>query len=126
MKKKSIDILNKIKTLVQKFEDMPAPAPVDPIVLTTADGVQVSVDKFEVGGNATINGMPAPAYTYTFSDGISITVDAAGMITVAHPAPAPAAEASESTVPKPQQQPAPQPVPQASAPAKFSFTDEHK
>jgi hypothetical protein len=55
MKRKAIDILNKVLALKQQYDSMPQPTPSNQIVLTTTDGVDVSVDKLEVGGMATIN-----------------------------------------------------------------------
>lgn len=134
MKKKAIDILAKIKLALtavpQSMEGMPTPEATNSIVLSTVDGVQVSVDKLEVGGIATINGMPAAANTYAFTDGSSITTDASGVITSVIPAAAPAAQATD---PAPAANPAPQSQPVATNPApvsqqmsKFVFTDEHK
>jgi len=98
MKTKAISILEKIKGIMnQKFDDMPLPVPENAIVLTTADGTSVSVDKLEVGGKAMINGMPAPASTYVFTDGSSITTDSTGLIIVANAAITPAAAAAPPT-----------------------------
>lgn len=109
------EILKKIK---QMFSDMPmpgmTPAPSAPTTKTvkTTDGVEIVVDKLEVGGTAIINGVAAPANTYTLEDGSSITTDATGKITaynppVANPAPA----QTPNPAPAQTQQAAPAPVP---------------
>jgi hypothetical protein len=118
MKTKAIEILKQIKTVLsQKFDDMPQPVPVDPIVLTTADGVSVSVDKLEIGGKATVNGMPAPAATYVFTDGSTLTTDATGTITAVTTATTPVQQAAPpAPAPAPAPTPAPAPVQTAPAP----------
>jgi hypothetical protein len=131
MKTKAINILEKIAK-VMKFDEMPQPEPVTLIVLKTNDGVEVSVDKLEVGGKATIGGMPAPANTYAFTDGSSITTDATGLITAATPAPAQAqAQQTPAPAPAPAPTPAPAPAP-VTTPVKMGeqtkliFSDENK
>jgi hypothetical protein len=137
MKKKAIDIVNKILALKQRYDSMPPLEPANLMVMTTTDGVDVSMDKMDVGGIATINGLPAPANTYTFTDGSSITTDATGAITAATPAstpaPAPAPVEDKSQTPAPAKPapvptpaPAPAPMPQAHQSARFAFTEEHK
>lgn len=99
------ETLEQIRKIV--FNNNPAPAapvaaaepeaPATP-AYTLADGTPVEIDKLEVGGVVTIQGMPAPEGEIVLADGTKLTVDANGVITavVAPEAPAePAAPASE-------------------------------
>lgn len=49
--------------------------------VTLTDGSQIQVSSLEVGGTASINGVPAPAGEYTLEDGRTITIDETGNIT---------------------------------------------
>lgn len=73
----------------------PAPDPAAPVLpaaqsaLKTKDGVEVQVDKMEVGGVVMIAGAPAPAGDHELEDGTKITVGEGGVITAITPATAP-------------------------------------
>lgn len=127
-KKNKIELLAKIKQLFNSMPTTqeapapaPAPAPATPMVMKTVDGVDVSMDKMEVGGKCMINGVAAPANTYVFEDGSSVTTDAEGVITmvtpkaVTAPAPAPEQTQQQST-----------PVATQMSKAKFKFGEDIK
>lgn len=123
-KEKAKQILANIKKIL--FEDMPMPHSTEGMsVHKTVDGIEVSVDKLEVGGMAMINGVAAPANTYVFEDGSSIVVDAAGMITAFTPAPVQQPQPAQQAANPPAPQPAPAPAP-APTQVRFSFKEEDK
>lgn len=95
MNSKVKTILDSI-TAVLNFNTDGSPAPLttpEPAQFTEIelkDGTKLSVDKMEAGGNATINGAPAPAGSYEAVDGKIIVVAEGGVISeVKEAAPAP-------------------------------------
>ncbi|MGN6416117.1 MAG: hypothetical protein ACTHMC_01405 [Pseudobacter sp.] len=89
---KAAQILSAIKKILFADEQ-----PATPISVTTTDGVELSVNKMEVGGTVMSGGAPAPANSYVLQDGTTLVVDGSGLITSITPAtpaaaPTPAAE----------------------------------
>lgn len=92
------DILDAIKNGIADIKkslfDTNVPPPAAPVLpaaqsaLKTKGGVEVQVDKMEIGGKVTIAGAPAPAGEHELEDGTKITVGEGGVITAIIPATA--------------------------------------
>lgn len=93
-------MLASIKKLLFDGEMPAAAAAPAAKVYKTTDGREISTDKLEVGGMATIAGTAAPAASYTLEDGTVLTTDATGMITSVIPV-TPAAAAAPPAAPPP-------------------------
>lgn len=85
------ELLNKLKLtfaeLVQSAEpkkEEPTKMS-DPVKAKLADGTEVEISSFEVGGIVTIAGQPAPAGDHKLEDGTMITVGENGAITAIVP-----------------------------------------
>lgn len=80
------EILEKIKAVFNEVPAEPTPAPVETLApvefkeYTLADGSSVSIDKLEIGGAVTKDGLPVPEGEYMMADGSAIEVDASGLI----------------------------------------------
>jgi hypothetical protein len=80
------ELLEKIKAVFNEVpvEQAAAPvaeeAPVEFKDYTLMDGSSVSIDKLEIGGAVTKDGVPVPEGEYLMADGSAIEVDASGLI----------------------------------------------
>lgn len=98
------EVMSDVKTLLAEIKKAlfntpgvppaPAPAPVVPAAqaaIKTKDGVEVMIDRMEVGGVVMIGDAPAPAGIVELEDGSKITVGEGGVITAVENGTAPAA-----------------------------------
>lgn len=85
---KAQELLGKIKLLFSEVAPPAIPAAVIAPQLMSgklADGTEITFDKMEVGGVATVGGVTVSAGEYTLDDGTMFTADEAGIITSVTP-----------------------------------------